>query len=63
MGATLSTGVFESINASATEESVEVWTAEEEYAHRERARDVTVMDIYDIKMERRESNRSMLRLA
>ena len=54
--------MFESINASATTESIEAWTAEEEYAHRERARDVTVMDIYDIKMERRESNHSMLPL-
>jgi len=37
-----------------------VWTAEEERAKRERIRDVTVMDIYDIKMERREFNHSTL---
>src|ERR1700684_1604942 len=53
-GAALSVEAFESINLSATPENIEIWSAEEEYAQRERSRDVTVMDIYDIKMKRRE---------
>jgi hypothetical protein len=48
-GATLSTAAFESISSSASPESVNVWTAEEEYAQSERSHDVKVMDIYDIK--------------
>ena len=43
---------FESINSSATLESIEAWTAEEEHAQRERAHNITAMDIYDIKMKR-----------
>jgi hypothetical protein len=53
---------FESINLSATPENIEVWSAEEEHAQRERSRDVTVMDIYDIKMKRREFDHVMLNL-
>jgi len=48
-GATLSAAAFESITVSASPERVEAWSAEEEYAQRERGRDVKVMDIYDIK--------------
>jgi hypothetical protein len=59
-GATLSTAAFESINASASPESVEVWSAEEEHAQRERGRDVKVMDIYDIKMKQCESGHSTI---
>jgi hypothetical protein len=59
-GATLSAAAFESISASASPESVETWTAEEEYAQRERGRDVKVMDIYDIKMKRCESDHSTM---
>jgi len=54
----LSAAAFESINASASLESVQVWSTEEENAQRERHRDVKVMDIYDIKMKRRESAHS-----
>jgi hypothetical protein len=53
-GATLSATAFDSINSSADPDSVKVWSSEEKYAQRERVRDVTVMDIYDIKMKRRE---------
>ena len=59
-GATLSAEAFESINASATPENVEVWSTEEERAQRERVHDVAAMDIYDIKMKRRECNQAML---
>ena len=52
----LSAEAFESINASATPENVEVWSAEEERAQRERVHDVAAMDIYDVKMKRRECN-------
>jgi hypothetical protein len=45
---------FDSINSSASPENIEIWSTEEEYAQRERGRDVSVMDIYDIKMKRRE---------
>jgi len=34
-GATISAAAFESINVSASPESVEAWSAEEEYAQRE----------------------------
>jgi hypothetical protein len=51
---------FESISASASSRSVDVWSAEEEHAQRERCRDVKVMDIYDIKMKRRESGHSAI---
>jgi hypothetical protein len=56
----LSTEAFESINASATLENIEVWSAEEELAQRERVHDVAIMDIYDIKMKQRECNQAML---
>jgi hypothetical protein len=55
-GAMLSVAAFESIDVSASPESVEAWTAEEVHAQRERAHNVTVMDIYDIKMKRCESD-------
>jgi hypothetical protein len=45
---------------SAAADSIEAWSAEEEHAQKERVRDVTVMDIYDIKMKQCESNRFML---
>jgi hypothetical protein len=48
------------MNLSATPESIEAWTAEEERAQRERAHNIAVMDIYDIKMERREHDLFML---
>jgi hypothetical protein len=51
---------FESINSSARPDSVEAWSAEEMYAQRERVGDITVMDIYDIKMKRCESHHSMI---
>jgi len=59
-GATLSAAAFESINSSATSESIQAWSTEEAHAQRERARDVAAMDIYDIKMKRREPNHIML---
>jgi hypothetical protein len=57
-GATLSVAAFESINASASPDSVQLWSAEEEHAQREQCRDVKVMDIYDIKMKQCESGHS-----
>jgi hypothetical protein len=62
-GATLSAEAFESINSSATPESIEAWSAEEERAQSERARDVTAMDIYDIKSKQCAFNRSMFNLS
>jgi hypothetical protein len=59
-GAMLSSAAFDSINSSAGADSIRVWTAEEEHARRERIRDVTAMDIYDIKMERRAFDLSTL---
>jgi hypothetical protein len=56
----LSSVAFDNIDGSASADSIRVWTEEEEHAKRERVRDVTVMDIYDIKMERREFNHSTL---
>jgi hypothetical protein len=50
----LSSAAFDSINGSASEDCISIWADEEEHARTERMRDVTVMDIYDIKMERRE---------
>jgi len=61
-GAMLSSAAFDNIDSLASEDSIKVWTAEEEHAKRECIRNVTVMDIYDIKMERRESDHSTLRL-
>jgi hypothetical protein len=54
----LSSEAFDNIDASASTDSTRVWAKEEEHAKKERIRNVTVMDIYDIKMERRESNHS-----
>ena len=55
---TLSVAAFESINVSASLESVQAWSAEEEFAQREQYHDVKVMDIYDIKMKQCESSHS-----
>ena len=51
-GAMLSSAAFDNIDSSASKSSIKVWTAKEEHAKRERIHDVTVMDIYDIKMEK-----------
>jgi hypothetical protein len=59
-GAMASTEAFESINVSASPESVESWIAEEAHAQRERVHNVAAMDIYDIKMKRCESDNSMI---
>jgi hypothetical protein len=59
-GVMLSSAAFDSINSSAGADSIRVWTAEEEHARKERIHDVTAMDIYDIKMERRAFDRSTL---
>ncbi|KAI9432452.1 hypothetical protein H4582DRAFT_1821080 [Lactarius indigo] len=59
-GATISTAAFESINVLASTESVEAWSAEEEYAQRERGHDVKVMDIYDIKRKQFPSRAEIL---
>jgi hypothetical protein len=56
----LSSAAFDNIDGSASTDSTRVWASEEEHAKRERKRDVTVMDIYDIKMERREFDHSTL---
>lgn len=53
-GAMLSSAAFDNINGSASADSIMVWAAEEDKAKKERTRDVTVMDIYDIKTKRRE---------
>ena len=50
----LSSAAFDNIDNSASADSTQVWASEEEHAKKERIRDVTAMDIYDIKMERRE---------
>jgi hypothetical protein len=52
-GATHSVAAFESMNSSASQESIDAWSAEEKRAQRERVQDVTVMDIYDIKVKQR----------
>ena len=56
----LSSAAFDNIDRSASTDSIRIWAAEEERAKRERIRDVTAMDIYDIKMERREFDHSTL---
>jgi len=56
----LSSVAFDNIDRSASAESTMVWAQEEEHAKRERIHNVAVMDIYDIKMERRESDYSTL---
>lgn len=57
----LSSEAFDNIDRSASTDSVRVWAQEEEHARRERINNVTVMDIYDIKMEKRECDYSTLR--
>ena len=59
-GAAFSITAFESINASASPESVFVWSMEEENAQRERHHDIKAMDIYDIKMKQCESDHSTI---
>ncbi len=56
----LSLVAFDNIDSSASTDSIRVWAAEEEHAKKERVRNVTVMDIYDIKMERHEFYHSAL---
>ena len=56
----LSSAAFDNIDRSASADSIMVWAAEEERAKTERICDVTVMDIYDIKMERHEFDHSTL---
>jgi hypothetical protein len=56
----MSAAAFESINSSATLESIEAWSAEEEHAQMQRACDVSAMDIYDIKIKQCGSNRSII---
>ncbi len=56
----LSLAAFDNIERSASADSIRDWTIEEEHAKREHICDVTVMDIYDIKMERREFDNSTL---
>lgn len=58
----LSSAAFDNIDRSASTDSIRVWVAEEEHAKSERIHDITVMDIYDIKMERREFNYSTFAL-
>ena len=56
----LSSAAFDSIDSLASTDSTRVWAEEEEHARRERIRDITVMDIYDIRMEKREFDHSSL---
>jgi hypothetical protein len=56
----LSSAAFNNIDRLASTDSIRIWAAEEEHAKRERICDVTVMDIYDIKMERCEFDHSTL---
>ena len=58
----LSSVAFDNIDGSASADSTRVWAAKEEHAKRERICNVTVMDIYDIKMERREFHHSAIAL-
>ncbi len=58
----LSSAAFDNIDGSASADSIRAWAAEEEHAKKERIHDITVMDIYDIKMERHEFNHSTLLL-
>jgi Kyakuja-Dileera-Zisupton transposase len=53
-GATLSSIAFDNIDRSASADSKSAWADEEERAKRERIHNIAVMDIYDIRMERRE---------
>jgi len=56
----LSSAAFDNIDRSASAESTRVWAKEEEHAKREHIHNVTIIDIYDIKMERCESDHSTL---
>ena len=56
----LSSAAFDNIESSASADSISVWAEEEEHSRRERICDVTVMDIYDIKMERHKFDCSSL---
>jgi hypothetical protein len=47
-------------NESASPDSVQVWSTEEENAQLGRHRDVKVMDIYDIKEKKRKSSHSTI---
>lgn len=58
-----SSAAFDNIDRSASADSIKEWTAQEERAKVERTSDITVMDIYDVKMERRESDRPRLVLS
>ena len=58
----LSSAAFDKIDGSASTDSVRTWADEEEHAKSERIRDVTVMDIYDIRMERCEFDHSTFTL-
>ena len=56
----LSLAAFDNIDALASTDSIGVWAEEEKNARRECIHDITVMDIYDIKMERRKFDHSTL---
>ena len=56
----LSLAAFDNIEKSASTDSIRDWTTEEKHAKRECICNVTVIDIYDIKMERREFDNSTL---
>ena len=56
----LSLAAFNNIDRSASVDSIMIWAAEEEHAKTEHICDITVMDIYDIKMERCEFDHSTL---
>ena len=56
----LSSAAFDNIDRSASADSIMVWAAEEEHEKTECICNVTVMDIYDIKMERHEFDHSTL---
>ncbi len=62
LGATLSSAAFNSINSLASPESVQTWSAEEVHAQWQRVKDVTVMDIYDIRMKQCKSVHLMILL-
>jgi len=56
----LSSAAFDSIESSASADSIRLWAEEEEHSRRECIHDITVMDIYNIKMERCEFDCSSL---
>jgi hypothetical protein len=56
----LSSAAFDNIDGSASEDSTRIWAEEEKHANKERINNVTAMDIYDIKMGRREFDHSAL---